>query len=109
MELVALCVCFLCFILVPLYFAMLVYKPRWVDWGEFALITALIPLELSFEIFYLSIAVAVVVGVVNIVVYRRDSKKGLLLGKDLLRLFIVPAMFLTFWGIYGIAAYLCGI
>jgi hypothetical protein len=56
---------------------------------------------LSFEIFYLSIAVAVVVGVVNIVVYRRDSKKGLPLGKDLLRMFIVPAMFLTFWGISG--------
>ena len=109
MELIALGVCFLVFILAPLYLAMLVYQPRWVDLWEFALITALIPLELSFEILYLSIAVAVVVCVVNIVVYRRDSKKGLPLGKDLLRMFIVPAMFLNFWGIYGIAAYLCGL
>ena len=95
-------------ILVPLYLVMVLYKPRWVDWAEFTVISALLPLAVSFNVFYLSMVVVTALTAVNITVYRCDSKKQLPLGKDLLRLFLVPAMFILNWGLLflvGIAGY----
>ena len=97
---------FLLFVfMLPLQLALVLYKPRRVDWAEFAVISALLPLGVSFNVLYLSIAVAVVLTVVNVVVYRRDSKKQLPLGKDLARLCLVPAMFFICWSICFLAAY----
>ena len=72
------------------------FRPTWTDWFEFALITALWPLSITCEkMWQISLVTVIALTIWNIFVYRKLKKQDKPCGKALLRLVIVPVLFLT--------------
>ena len=72
------------------YLANAVIRPTWIDFAETALISALWPLSITYSIVVIALALLVIFTIINIWLYWRARKSGVMRIKSLIRLLTIP-------------------